>query len=548
VNAKPFLESVKRAERTALALLLFAAYAATAGAQTPPDPGALQRGQQQQRDFLVNPPQAPQAAPPAIRDEQAPAGEPGAASDARFVLRSLSFTPSHYLSDAQLQAVAASRIGQEVSYGELQKIIAEVNALYRERQILTARAILPPQRVVGGSVRIELVEGKLGQSSIEGNATTRATWIDGWLGARAGEPLDTAALERRIELFNHTNSTQLNARLRPGASFGATDLVVQAQEPPRHQLQLFADNMGAPSVGRNQIGASGTLNNPLGIGDQLGLYLVHSQGADSGALNYSVPVNQSGGRVSVSLSSLASHVVSGPYRDFDVNGRSSGARLQFSQPVARWGAWWLDGTLGGGVSRSSNRILGADLGDNSVRSLSLGLAATALYDARSFSLGLNYSANQMDAGGLEENRRANTWNLSGSWTEKTGEASYSVLRLGAQQTSAALLNASLAMQLGGPGTVRGYPLGAIAGDSGYYANLEWHRRLYDGVTGYVFADLGGVRTRDTPSQRISSVGLGVNVALPKGAQLSIAAAHALNVVTSDQSRWQVMARISWQVF
>jgi len=539
-------------ERGAAVAALLLGVCATAGAQALPalpDPGALQRSQQQQQEFLNSPPQAPQAVPPVLRDEQAqPGAQPGPASAARFVLKKIEFTPSHYLSEAQLQAVAGRHVGQEVRYDDLQKVIGEINALYREQQILTARAILPPQRVADGVVRIELVEGKLGQSSIEGNETTRASWIDGWLGAQPGEPLDTSTLERKLELYNHVNSTQLNARLRPGEAFGATDLVIQAQEPPRYQMQVFADNMGSPSTGRNELGASGAINNLLGIGDQLGVYLMHSEGADSGALNYSLPVNQSGGRLGASFSSLSSHVVSGPYRDFDVDGRSRNARLQFSQPVLHRGAWWLDGTLGFGQTRASNEILGAELGDYSVRSASVGLQATGLYDTRSFSVGLIFSNNLMSSD-QEDDRRANLWNFSGSWTEKITDADYSVVRVGGQQSSSdVLLNGSLAMQLGGAGTVRGYDPGAVSGDSGYYANLEWHHRLFDRVTGYAFADVGGVHTQDTPSQRIGSFGLGVDVTLTKAAQLSVVAARASNIVFEDQGRWQVTARVSWQVF
>ncbi|MBN3849449.1 ShlB/FhaC/HecB family hemolysin secretion/activation protein [Paraburkholderia sp. Ac-20342] len=536
--------------RLLIASLLGGACATAHGQALPPlpDSGALQRSQQQQQEFLTTPVQPPQPVRPVISDEQAPQDNGlSPASTVRFTLENLIFTPSHYLSDADLQAIARKYVRQQVTYDDLQEILSEVNALYRQHRIFTARAILPPQRVANGIVHIELVEGNLGESSIQGNEATRASWINGWLEMPPGQPLDTGELERRIELFNHVNTVQLDARLRPGQSFGVTDLAIQATEPQRYQLQLFADNMGAPSVGGNEVGMSGAIDNPLGIGDLLGLYYVHSHGSDSGALNYSLPVNRSGGRLGLSLGSLSSHVTSGPYQDFDVNGRSRSARLQFSQPVARLGAWWLDGMASGGITRSSNDILGIDLGNNTVRTASVGLTALGLYDTRSFSLALTHSYHSI-CSDTESSRHAQTWNLNGSWTQKITNSDYSVVRVGAQKTNSGQLNSSLAMQIGGAATVRGYTLGAIAGDDGYWANLEWHHRLFNRVTGYAFADAGGVHTPDIPSQQVASVGLGLDVSLLKDVQLNVVAARTLKTVTADQDRWQVTARLSWQVF
>jgi hemolysin activation/secretion protein len=535
-----------RAASCLLGAALLGPCAAALAQPLPPDPGALQRGQQQQQDFLNSRPQAPQASPPVILDEQGGADLSGTPSTARFVLKGVTFTPSHYLSETQLQAIVQPRVGKPVSYDDLQAIAGEINALYRQLNLLTARAILPPQRISEGIVRIDLVEGKLGRVSVEGNAAMRQSWIGDWLGLTPEQPLDTRELERRLELFNHVNDTRLDARLRPGETFGHTDLLVQAQEPPRYRLRLFADNEAAPSIGRNEVGFNGAINNLLGLGDRLGVFYTHSSGVDSGALDYSLPVNRQGGRIGLSVSSLLSHVTSGPYKDFDVRGRSRNAQIQFSQPVARLGAWWLDGTLAGGVSSSTNELLGASLGERKVRSLSAGLSALGLYDTATLNASLTGKYNWIDSD-IEGTRHAMLWQLSGSWVQRLTDNQFTVARLGAQFANTPLLSSTLAMQMGGSGTVRGYDLGAIAGDNGYYGNLEWHYRLHPQVTGFVFADDGRVRTRGVESQHISSVGLGLDVDLTHGVTLNLTAARTSNIVVPDQSRTRITARLVWQV-
>ncbi|MDR2856339.1 MAG: hypothetical protein LBV50_00635 [Novosphingobium sp.] len=517
------------------------------GINTLPDAGALERAQQQRRDELDNRPPLPQEREPVIRDERPEPELTDSASTARFRLKSVVFTPSRYLGEEELQAIAGRHVGEEVAYGDLQGIIGEINALYRQHRILTARAILPPQRVADGVVRIELVEGRLGEVSIDGARTTRKSWITGWTGLTVGGPLDTHRLERRLELYNHVNDSQIGAKLHPGSAFGETDLQLQVQEPPRFQLRVFADNEGAESIGGKEVGLDAAINSPLGRGDRLGLYYVHAAGADFGMVNYAVPLNHRGSRLGLSFSDIYSHVVSGPYKDFGVRGHSQSGQLQFSQPIAHFGRWWLDGALAGGISRSSNEILDADLGNDTVRFVSGSLTAIGQYDTSTFTVSLTNRYNWIGSD-TEPDRGADLWQFSGTWVQKITGSQYTVVRLGGQYSGTHLLTSNLAMQMGGNSTVRGYPLGAIAGDDGYYANLEYHRRLSKGVAGMVFADFGGVHTSGTPDQHISSVGVGLDMTLFKNLAINVTAARASNRIIPDQDRFRVTARISWKMF
>jgi hemolysin activation/secretion protein len=511
-----------------------------------PDVGALQRNREQQRNFLEQQPQAPQAPEPVLKDEQQLPPPPGSVVSAKFVLRQLDFSASSYLGAAELDTIRAEHIGKEIDYNGLQAVVEEVNALYRKRGVLTARAVLPPQKVHAGTVKIELVEGKLGKVSITGNAIIRGSWLDGWLETAPGEPLDTAKLERRIELFNHSNDTRLDARLRPGDDFGTTDVLLQAQEPPRYQLRAFASNEGATSVGRNQVGLDGVINSPLGFGDRLGVYYLHSGGSDSGSVNYTVPVNRQGGRLGFSYSDLDSRVVSGPYEDFDVTGRARTAQITYRQPILQRGAWWFDGSAAASTSHDTNEILGANLSDERVKAGTLGLSATGLYENRSFSLGITDSYNEMDTN-LNSGRHANIWNFNGSWIEKITDKQYTVLRASAQQTNSQLLSPSLLLQLGGSATVRGYPLGVVAGDNGYFANLEWHHSIIENVSGFVFGDTGEVRTSGSPSERVSSLGVGLDARLLKTVDFNLTVGRASDLILPDQGRYVITARISWQI-
>jgi hemolysin activation/secretion protein len=511
-----------------------------------PDVGALQRAREQQREYLQAPQQAPQAPEPVIKDEQQIPPAPGSVSSAKFELKQLDFNASSYLSAADLDAIRAAHVGKEVDYNGLQAIVEEVNALYRKRGALTARAILPPQKVRGGAIKIELIEGKLGKVSFSGNKIVHGSWLSDWLEIAPGEPLDTAKLERRIELFNHANDTRLDARLRPGESFGYTDVLLQAQELPRYQLRTFASNEGSTSVGRNQVGLEGAINSPFGIGDRLGAYYLHSGGSDSGSINYTLPVNRAGGRLGISYSDLDSRVVSGPYEDFDVKGRSRSAQIIYRQPLLQRGAWWFDGSVAASTSHNTNEILGANLSDERVKAGTVGLIASGLYENRSFTFGVTDSYNEMHTN-LNDDRHANIVNVNGSWIEKISDVQYTVLRASAQQTNTQLLSPSLLLQLGGSATVRGYPLGVVAGDNGYFANLEWHHAIVENVSGFLFGDTGTVRTSGSPNERVSSLGFGVDARVFKTVDFNLTVGRASDIILPDQGRIVVTARVSWQI-
>jgi len=65
-------------------------------------------------------------------------------------------------------------------------------------------------------------------------------------------------------------------------------------------LQL--DNQGARSTGKDKLSASVSLDNPLGIGDQVQLYANASQGSDYLKLGYSLPLGRDGLRAGIGAS------------------------------------------------------------------------------------------------------------------------------------------------------------------------------------------------------------------------------------------------------
>ena len=257
----------------------------------------------------------------------------------------------------------------------MQQVIADINAIYAERGIVTGIATLPEQDANGGVVKIKLTEGRLEHTTITGNQQTAQWYILDRVKEPVGEILDVPKLNRDVLWFNRTNDVQVKALLQPGSSFGLTDLNFAVIEPPVDTLQLFVDNQGVQNTGRQEGGIFYKRHGLFGIDDRLTFYGVRADGNLNGNVAYNIPVNPWGGRVGVSYTEGNIKIVQGPFVSLDVTGRSSQAAVNFSQPVWVTQNWMLllnaAETEGNTVSRFSTVAVTNDHYDKSTAGFAL---------------------------------------------------------------------------------------------------------------------------------------------------------------------------------
>jgi hemolysin activation/secretion protein len=64
----------------------------------------------------------------------------------------------------------------------------------------------------------------------------------------------------------------------------------------------------------------------------------------------------------------------------------------------------------------------------------------------------------------------------------------------------------------------------------------------------MFFDIGATHTPGVKRQEARSIGIGMDSQWSKGVTANITAGHPLTILTADQNRWLVTARISWNLF
>src|SRR5260221_1428089 len=244
------------------------------------DPGVLQqreiererrlREEELRRDRIEQPvrPVAPKPAP------AAPTGDA-----LQIFVREIRFDPpSEILKADELDALAAQYRGRTLRFSDLRELVGKVNALYLSKGVATAQASLPRQDVTEGTVRIRLVEGRVGKLRIEGNASTNDDYITDRLRLKASMVIDLARLEDDMVRFNRTNDAQMRADLLPGAEFGQTDIAVTIVEPKRDDFRLSLENSGSAGTGEMREIASYQRRSLTGRRDDLDLSTARADG------------------------------------------------------------------------------------------------------------------------------------------------------------------------------------------------------------------------------------------------------------------------------
>lgn len=85
-----------------------------------------------------------------------------------FVLRHVSIVGATAIPHHQLATAYEPYIGRKVSQADLAAIAANIGDIYREAGFHLSRAIVPPQDIDGGSIRVQVIEGRITALDLKG--------------------------------------------------------------------------------------------------------------------------------------------------------------------------------------------------------------------------------------------------------------------------------------------------------------------------------------------------------------------------------------------
>lgn len=503
----------------ALALLLAPSMSRAETAGVPALPPALDPGLINERArHQFEPDRVERRSPDAqvTVDTPPPPAPTGAPTSIRFSLKSVRFDASHYLADDTLHAMAQPLVGHEVGIDDLQKLVERINALYTERGLATARAVLPPQSIEDGTVTIRLVEGKIGTIAVTGGSTKAQAMARRTVGVGSGDMADPHDLERRLRLYNRENDGRISAALSPGNALGQTDLELRLVQPRALGIEVFADNNGFQSTGTWEEGAVLRAFRLFGSTDRASLVAVHSAGVRSVSGAWSTPFMDRL-RVSITASHGDTTIAQGGTHPLDIRGRSNtlGSDIAVALINAPAFAVHLDAAFN--VTQSDTRISGQKVVSNDVTSGGLSLLfdgntplmtasghveATASHVAERVS-GVDFNP-VVVRGDLQFTRMLDRhgtvlrFHGDGQWTGFKG------------------LPGLLQYQIGGARSARALDPGTTAGDRGFVVALEAAHPLTLGKTPLelaAFVDHTAGWANAQPAETATDLGAGVTAGI-----------------------------------
>lgn len=480
------LRSARIALGTALAMLI-APLPGTA--QTPPVPSS--------GEVLKSMPASKSLAPadPKIDQSAVKARSIADVEGMKLEIKQFKTSGMTVMSDAELASVLAPFIGSNKRFQELLDAAAAVKRELAQRGYFLADVIVPEQKIVDGTVALQVLEGRLGkvQVVIDPEVKLSRSLIDSYLSSlQEGALIETSTVERALFQIHDLRGVVAHSSFVPGTQPGTADLVIRVSASAPYNANLDFDANGSIYTGQHRISAGVDLNNLLGQGD---LISVRGTNAVDGDLRFArvsllSPVGPYGSKIGGAYTDLSYRLGTPIFDPLVASGSAYVSSLIGIHPFVRsrntnfltilqfdkrkfhdvqqtsatessktshvgsvsFSGDFRDTLLGGGINVFN-------LAWTSGR-LEFGTAAQAAADAVGRKTGGRFQKINLSASRLQA--LADRLALYVAYSEQFANKNY---------------DASEKFSLGGPSAVRAYPQGEGAGDEGFFATLELRYRL-----------------------------------------------------------------------
>ena len=498
-------------------------------------------------------------APPQFHVEQGSAQSIAPTGSATVRVNRLQITHATVFSEAELAAAAQFAPGSELTLSGLRELAASIASFYRNHGYFLAQAYLPAQDIVDGAVTIVVSEGQYGKVVVRNESNLSDGLAHRLLdGLKSGDTITIGPLESRLLQLADLPGVSVKSTLVPGASVGASDLIVDVAPGRRFTGSVDADNSGSRYTGSQRLGGTLNLNNPLGHGDVATLRALSSfDGLSYGRAAYQMQFGKADAGVAYTA---LQYDLGKEFQSLDAHGTANVATVYGRYPLVR--------------SRRSNLYAQLNFDAKTFRDR-VDVAVPAVVTDKKAKVSMLSVVGDLrdDAGGGGVNTYSFTWTTgrldiespqalsTDAATAQTNghydKLSFSLMRLQRVTETVSLyaalqgqlasgnLDVSEKMGLGGANAVRAYAEGEAYADQGYLLNVEARvslPRVLDLMPGQLqlvgFFDTSSGRANRDPwdsarnRRTLSGGGVGLNWLAPGDFAVKASYAHKIGGAVS----------------
>ena len=461
---------------------------------------------------------------------------PRAVDEVEFSISIIQVSGANHFPKSEVDAFFAPLVGRKIVLQDLRDAAQKLEDLYRSKGFFLTRVFIPPQKVEGGALQVQVLEGYIGDVFVDGPNPSSTRLIEKLMASVPKDrPTRFSNLERHMLLINDIPGLAGTTLLQQGGALGSSELLVSAVKVP-NQYRATLSNTSSELVGPLSYSLGGTISQPFGRPGALDLTL-SSAGQQlrelrSVSARYAMPIGAHG-LVGSFGGLIAFALPGGAIKDLDVRSRvmSFNGRLRMPLIRSRKNSIYLE--IGAALNRNETNILGELLTDdrstvaeatlswqqanwlngdtNASVSLFQGLVVLGANDA---------TAPKPSVSGFQPRFQRVVYTLARN--QRLTPSVSAQLNLQGQYSTDRLASGEL-VSFGGPAIGRGYDPSVITGERGMGVSGELRyalpfaaERLIEGVQLYTFADYANATTlateiADKQTNHISSLGLGVRM-------------------------------------
>ena len=443
-------------------------------------------------------------------------------------IKDFTFAGNSAISNEELKQNLKAYVGKELSFNQIQEVLALVTKVYRDKGYFVARAYLGKQDLVknDNTLFISIIEGKYQEIKLNNNSLVNDNSLQAILdNAKSNGIINVKDIERALLLINDRNGVEVsNSVVEAGKEVGSSNLNIDTTSTKRVDGYIVADNYGSRYTGYNRVQGLININSPFNIGDKISISGLVSNGADlkNGKIAYELPLNSYGLKSDFAYTRTNYNLVE-EYKSLDAKGNSSIYEAGLSYPLIRSTNenLYLKGKY---YHKDMNDYMSGDkYEDKSINSF----VTTLEYD-KNYSIGtlparvfanLNLTTGHLSS----KNNNPNNGNYNKVDTYISNDIYFNeIFSLNTNLTAQKVLgnknlDGSEDLSLGGPNAVKLYPYSEQSAENGYIASFELFSKLpniasYNHKIG-LFYDMGNVyqeKNLDTTFQRktLQDIGLG----------------------------------------
>ncbi len=482
-------------------------------------------------DVLPQPSNQDRLVPPQLPETQTPGQDD---IDAKFQVDGIEVVGSTIFKPEDFTPVTSPFVGRELTFAELLQVKNAITKLYTDKGYATTGALITPQTLEAGVIKIQVIEGSLQEIKIVGNRRLQSKYIRDRIRLGAGKPLNVPRLLEKLQLLRlDPRIENLSAELQTGTRPGTNLLQVGVKEADTFNLTTTLDNGRSPSVGSFRRGIDLQEANLLGLGDTLSVGYANTDGSNTVNVNYTLPVNARNGTVSFGYNQGWNNVIEKPFSVLDIQSSSKSYDFSYRQPLIQKATEEL--AVGLSFSRQESQT---ELGIDNIGGFPLSPGADAngktnisalrffqeytqrsskqVFAARSqFSVGVDWFG--ANVSNNEPDSRFFAWRGQAQWVRQLASDTLFLVR-GNFQVSADSLVPLEQFGLGGQLSVRGYRQDALLTDNGLLLSAEFRVPIVrapkiGGVLQLIpFVDVGkgwNVKGENPSPSTLLSTGLGL---------------------------------------